>query len=198
MWRAQAGIPAAARPEALCRSLFRETPDRPTAWCLQVRGFSWEDCGGGKDPIVLRSLSIAPDPITIPGNVKVSASVTSSTLMTSPLKGVVTVERKVAEIWIQIPCIDQMGSCTYDNLCSILDDIIPPGEPCPEPLVTYGIPCHCPFKAGSYSLPTSDFALPDIELPSWLTNGDYRIRGVVSYGGKELSCVQLELSVHSN
>ncbi|XP_019361657.1 PREDICTED: ganglioside GM2 activator [Gavialis gangeticus] len=118
--------------------------------------------------------------------------------MTSPLKGVLTVEKKLGEIWIQIPCIDQLGSCTYEDLCSILDDIIPPGQLCPEPLVTYGIPCHCPFKAGSYSLPSSDFALPDIELPSWLTNGNYRIRGVVSYGGKELSCVRLELSIHSD
>lgn len=70
-------------------------------------------------------------------------------LCIQPFQGVVTLEKKVAEIWIQIPCIDQMGSCTYDNLCSILDDIIPPGQPCPEPLVTYGIPCHCPFKAVS-------------------------------------------------
>lgn len=56
------------------------------------------------------------------------------------------VEKALGDLWIQLPCIDQLGSCTYDDVCSILDELIPPGTPCPEPLLTYGIPCHCPFK----------------------------------------------------
>lgn len=57
------------------------------------------------------------------------------------------VEKALGDLWIQLPCIDQLGSCTYDDVCNILDNLIPPGMPCPEPLLTYGIPCHCPFKA---------------------------------------------------
>lgn len=57
------------------------------------------------------------------------------------------VEKALGDLWIQLPCIEQLGSCTYDDVCSILDELIPPGTPCPEPLLTYGIPCHCPFKA---------------------------------------------------
>lgn len=57
-----------------------------------------------------------------------------------------TVEKEVAGIWIKIPCVDQIGSCTYKDICDILDNFIPPGEPCPEPLRTYGLPCHCPIK----------------------------------------------------
>lgn len=53
---------------------------------LQVGGFSWEDCGNGRDPVVLQSLSVAPDPISIPGNLHISAAVSSSKAMTSPLK----------------------------------------------------------------------------------------------------------------
>lgn len=50
---------------------------------------------------------------------------------------------------------------------------------------------------GSYSLPASDFALPDVELPSWMTNGNYRVRAVVSNKGQELACVKLGFSLQS-
>uniref|UniRef100_A0A8C3BV38 GM2 ganglioside activator n=1 Tax=Cairina moschata TaxID=8855 RepID=A0A8C3BV38_CAIMO len=198
----------------------------------KVGGFSWENCGEGKDPVVLQSLSVAPDPISIPGNLRISAAVNGNKAMASPLKPcsayltaarpgcsilgralaslhflgtlwdeteqtVLVVEKALGDLWIQLPCIDQLGSCTYDDICTILDTLIPPGTPCPEPLLTYGIPCHCPFKAGSYSLPASDFALPDVELPSFMTNGNYRVRAVVSSKGEELACVKLGFSLQS-
>lgn len=52
----------------------------------QVGGFAWENCGDGKDPVVLQSLSVAPDPISIPGSLRVSAAASSSKTMASPLK----------------------------------------------------------------------------------------------------------------
>ncbi|XP_010215979.1 PREDICTED: ganglioside GM2 activator [Tinamus guttatus] len=103
---------------------------------LLVGGFSWENCGDGKDPVVLQSLSVAPDPITIPGNLRISAAVTGTKGLTSPLKG-------------------------------------------------------------SYSLPPSDFLLPDVELPSWMTNGNYRVRVAVSSKGEELACVKLAFSLQA-
>ncbi|KFP35901.1 Ganglioside GM2 activator, partial [Chlamydotis macqueenii] len=166
----------------------------------QVGVFAWENCGDGSDPVVLQSLSVAPDPITIPGSLRISAAVSSSKALASPLKvcaGVLVVEKALGDLWIQLPCIDQLGSCTYDDVCTILDNLIPPGTACPEPLLTYGIPCHCPFKAGSYSLPASDFVLPDVELPAWMTNGNYRVRAVASNNGKELGCVKLTFSLQS-
>ncbi|KAH1166641.1 hypothetical protein KIL84_015813 [Mauremys mutica] len=112
-------------------------------------------------------------------------------------QAVLTVEKNIVDLWIKIPCVDEIGSCTYDGLCRILDNAIPPGSPCPEPLLSYGIPCHCPFKPGSYSLPSSEFYLPIIQLPSWLTNGDYRVQVVLSSGAKQLACAQVALSLHS-
>lgn len=85
------------------------------------------------------------------------------------------VEKALGDLWIQLPCIDQLGSCTYNDVCSILDELIPPGTPCPEPLLTYGIPCHCPFKAVR-PCPALTLALPlGATVPSgaglafWLT-----------------------------
>ncbi|XP_043347234.1 LOW QUALITY PROTEIN: ganglioside GM2 activator [Dermochelys coriacea] len=171
--------------------------ERPQSRRLsKIDGFSWENCGNGTDPFVIKSLSITPDPIHIPGDLKVSMAVSSEVdIVTS--EGGVYREKKIVDMWIKVPCVDEIGSCTYDNLCGILDNIIPPGTPCPEPLLSYGIPCHCPFKQGSYSLPTSEFYLPVIQLPSWLTNGEYHVQVVLSNGAKQLACVKVALSLHS-
>lgn len=56
----------------------------------------------------------------------------------------------------------------------------------------------CMSPQGSYSLPQSDFYLPYMDLPYWLTNGNYRLQGVLGGGGKELGCLKLALAIHSD
>ncbi|XP_004836728.1 ganglioside GM2 activator [Heterocephalus glaber] len=161
----------------------------------QLGRFSWDNCDEGKDPAVIKSLTVEPDPIVIPGNVTVGTEGKTSVPLTSPLQVELTVEKEVAGLWIKIPCVEQLGSCTYEDICNLLANFIPPGEPCPEPLHTYGLPCHCPFKEGTYSLPRSDFTLPALELPGWLSSGNYRIQSIVSGGGKRLGCVKISASL---
>lgn len=60
-------------------------------------------------------------------------------------------QKEMAGFWVKVPCVEQIGSCTYDDICNVFDIFLPPGEPCPEPLHTYGLPCHCPFKEVSTS-----------------------------------------------
>ena len=50
-----------------------------------------------------------------------------------------SVKKKVL-FWITVPCIDNVGSCTYDNVCDLLVTFA-----CPPPFKKYGIPCSCPF-----------------------------------------------------
>nr|XP_043891717.1 ganglioside GM2 activator-like [Solea senegalensis] len=166
---------------------------------VKVLGFDWKNCGQPDTPAVLKTLALSPDPITIPGDLTASASGTTDVELAAPLPVTVTLEKEVAGFWVKIPCVEELGSCHYQDACAILNQLIPPGQDCPEPLHTYGLPCHCPFKAGSYSLPQSDFYVPDMDLPYWLTNGDYRIQGVLGNGnGKELGCLKVALSIHSN
>lgn len=169
----------------------RISPKRPS----RLGSFSWDNCDEGKDPAVVKSLTLKPDPIVIPGDVIISVEGKTSVPLSSPQKVELTVEREVAGFWVKIPCVEQLGSCTYDNVCDLLDTYIPPGEPCPEPLHTYGLPCHCPFKEGTYSLPTSNFTVPDLDLPSWLSTGNYRIQSVLSSDGKRLACVKIAASL---
>ncbi|KAL2779266.1 ganglioside GM2 activator isoform 2 precursor [Daubentonia madagascariensis] len=121
----------------------------------QLGSFSWDNCDEGKDPAVIKSLTLEPDPIVIPGNVTVSAEGRTSVPLKSPLQVELTVEKEVASFWVKIPCVEQIGSCTYEDFCNVLDTFIPPGEPCPEPLHTYGLPCHC-LSSSVLCLPKSN------------------------------------------
>lgn len=51
-------------------------------------------------------------------------------------------QKKVGFLWVDVPCVDNVGSCNYDDLCASIP--FPPGEPCPEPFLTLGLPCNCP------------------------------------------------------
>lgn len=162
---------------------------------LRFSSFSWENCDEGKDPVVIKSLTVEPDPIVDPGKVTVSAKTQTNVTLKSPLKVELTVQKEMAGFWVRVPCVEQVGSCTYEDMCNMFDVFLPPGEPCPEPLHSYGLPCHCPFKEGTYSLPKSVITLPYLDLPGWLTTGNYRIQNILSSGKKRLGCFKLEVSL---
>ncbi|XP_036825660.1 coiled-coil domain-containing protein 69 [Oncorhynchus mykiss] len=118
-----------------------------TAYSAKIFGFSWENCGKPDDPAVLKTLTLSPDPITVPGDLTASASGNTTVELAAPLAVNVTLEKEVAGFWVTVPCLEEIGSCHYTDGCDLLNLLIPPGQDCPEPLHTYGIPCHCPFKA---------------------------------------------------
>ena len=68
------------------------------------------------------------------------------------------VEKKVL-FWITIPCVDNVGSCDYEDVCVLLQQI-----PCPPEFPKYGIPCSCPFKPVSRSRQLNLLAAPDYFL----------------------------------
>eukprot|EP00064_Thunnus_orientalis_P022059 superscaffoldBa00007123_g22241 len=113
---------------------------------VKILGFDWKNCGKPDDPAVLKSLKVSPDPIAIPGDLTASASGSTSVELTAPLSVNVTLEKEVAGFWVKVPCVEELGSCHYRDACEILNQLIPPGQDCPEPLHSYGLPCHCPFK----------------------------------------------------
>ncbi|XP_066129133.1 ganglioside GM2 activator [Saccopteryx bilineata] len=164
---------------------------------LWFNKFSWENCDEGKDPVLIKTLSVEPNPIAFPGNVTVSAETHTSVNLDSPLKADLIVQKEVAGFWVKVPCVEQVGSCTYEDVCNLFDTLLPPGESCPEPLHTYGLPCHCPFKEGKYTLPTSVFTLPYVDLPSWLSTGNYHIQSILSSGEKHMGCLKINVSLEA-
>ncbi|XP_054423888.1 ganglioside GM2 activator isoform X1 [Pteronotus mesoamericanus] len=178
-----------AGPEALAKVSMKQS--------YQVSSFSWENCDEGKDPVLIKSLSVEPNPVVDPGNVTVSAETQTSVTLRSPLKVELIVQKEMAGLWVKVPCVEQIGSCTYEDMCDILDIYVPPGEPCPEPLHAYGLPCHCPFKEGKYSLPKSVITLPHLNLPGLISTGNYRIQNILSSGEKRLGCFKINVSLEA-
>uniref|UniRef100_A0A8C4RA27 GM2 ganglioside activator n=1 Tax=Eptatretus burgeri TaxID=7764 RepID=A0A8C4RA27_EPTBU len=105
-----------------------------------------------------------------------------------------TLKKKVSGTWVKIPCF-YLPNCIYPDVCFLLDQLIPPGEDCPQPLLTYNLPCHCPFKKGNYTFPETPFYLPYFDLPTWLTNGMYQIQTVLTFNRVEVTCLKIVFSL---
>lgn len=43
--------------------------------------------------------------------------------------------------FVEIPCIEDLFTCNYTDVCELMDQIVQ----CPDPLVAAGIPCQCPI-----------------------------------------------------
>lgn len=56
------------------------------AVCPQLSGFSWDNCDTGKDPAVVKSLKVEPDPIPVPGNITISVETMTKVSLSSPVK----------------------------------------------------------------------------------------------------------------
>ncbi|XP_040201064.1 ganglioside GM2 activator-like [Rana temporaria] len=166
------------------------TPLRVTA----VNDFSWANCDGKSLPVTIQTLTILPDGLRFPGEMTMSTILNTTVALTSPIKMKVTAEKFMQE-WIMIPCLNEVGSCTYDDFCDILNRLIKPGKPCPGPLHTHGLPCRCPFQSGSYYLPVTSFHVPDLHLPATFTSGNYRISVVLNQGDQEIGCVKINFSL---
>lgn len=154
---------------------------------MLLSSFSYNDCSSGSDPAHLRSLTVTPDPIPVPGDITVAAQGVSSENIGGSLSADVKIEvNPFGHIWVPLPCVDNIGSCTYNDFCSILP---PPSDPCPDVLKKAGIPCRCPFAAGNYTLPRSDIKLPSIPLP--IKTAKLRVTANLKSTGRHLTCVQL-------
>ncbi|KAL1497915.1 hypothetical protein ABEB36_008796 [Hypothenemus hampei] len=68
----------------------------------------------------------------------------------APYPASLTVEKRMPlNIWLPIPCIDQLGSCTYRDLCSYGT---PVNRNCPDRFVRNNVPCRCPILEGRYEI----------------------------------------------
>jgi len=162
--------------------------------------FTIKNCGGANDPIKVTTVTLVPsNPIVLGANLSVSASGSAAEAITSTnlAQGVVVIAKSVFGVYIDIPCVDNVGSCTYTDICTLLLN-----ASCP-PLLTYGYNCKCPFPAQTYNIPNSQNTNPLIvSLPippawlDWLTSGDYEVQGtLLDNTGTRLVCEAVTLSL---
>ncbi|KAK3100360.1 hypothetical protein FSP39_018706 [Pinctada imbricata] len=151
----------------------------------RVKSFSWSKCGGSLAEIT--DMAVTPDPIALPGTLHIQAKGNiSATSIDSPLPATLEIKKKAAGVWIKIPCVGDFGSCSYDDFCEILDSV---GD-CPDPIVSSGLGCNCPFKKGTYNVPSVD-----IDIPYGFPSGDYNITGTLHYQNQLAACLNLMLTI---
>lgn len=152
-----------------------------------VGAFKYINCGTPADLVNVTTFTATPDPISFPGTLGINFAGEFKQTLQPPLKATIVLQRKVGSGWIKIPCIGKIGSCTYDDLCELLA-----GATCPDPFVTNGVPCKCPFTKGSYKLPNVSFDIDAAVFPP----GDYHAKANLVTGDSATpsGCVELYAS----
>lgn len=149
--------------------------------------FSWKDCGNSSSKVKMNDVHVTPDPIVLPGTVNIAFNLSISDDFPDSITGDVVMKKKIGPIYIEIPCVDNVGSCHYDDLCNLLSQI----TTCPDPFIKHNIPCKCPFKKGTYFLPPSEFKITSFSVPT----GDYSIKLTLTRKGAFMGCLSLKLSL---
>lgn len=167
---------------------IKEAADRNPLLAARLKVFSWTDCGPAASKVHVQALSLSPDPIYLPGPLYVATNFSVSTYVSSPLKLVLKLWKQIMGEFIEIPCVDNFGSCTYDDVCSMLVLI---QSQCPEAVVKMGFDCSCPLKANNYSLPKSEFDIGASVVPS----GDYHVMTTLTQNDAAVFCLDMYLSI---
>eukprot|EP01127_Copromyxa_protea_P000937 TRINITY_DN10852_c0_g1_i1.p2 TRINITY_DN10852_c0_g1~~TRINITY_DN10852_c0_g1_i1.p2 ORF type:complete len:182 (-),score=43.99 TRINITY_DN10852_c0_g1_i1:49-594(-) len=155
--------------------------------------FSWNQCGGTGVKFI--NLAARPSPIVLGQNVTITAAASINTVGDSSSLTSVSLhlDKKVLGVWVEVPCVDKVGSCTYEDPCSLLAK--ESSHIC-SVLSPFGIPCQCPFAVGHYSLGASGLTTlvknPNL---SWLTNGDFYAKVVLNGNAGEYLCLEVYASV---
>jgi len=167
-----------------------------TSWASSVdqpQAFSWDMCGGNGANIT--SLSETPDPVKLGDNLILSVSWSISKVGdSSSLTSVALhIDTKVAGVWVEVPCVGNIGSCTYQDPCGLLDKV--KDQLCPQ-LQPLGIPCQCPIPVGKYKISKKSIAIQNPHI-SWLTDGDFYAKATVNGGAGVFFCLEVYVSISS-
>jgi len=104
--------------------------------------------------------------------------------------------KKVGDDWIEIPCIDGYGSCTYAppayDLCSLIPTYF--SSYCVI-LQQLGLSCACPYPKGMFKIskPLS-LSIPQL-VPAFLVVGDYYFKLIVESTDMSVMCEEVYFSV---
>ncbi|CAF3072649.1 unnamed protein product [Rotaria sp. Silwood2] len=135
---------------------------------IVVTQVSWENCESKSNDIKLLNLTISPDPIVAPGSVSITITIYTNQNLTSPLKATVSLRKKIFISYVSVPCFS-IGSCTYDDLCSLC------------------IQCTCPMEEGVHIL-----NLPiKIDSASWMVAGNYQAQIDLETSSKGKGCAKI-------
>ncbi|XP_033638021.1 ganglioside GM2 activator-like [Asterias rubens] len=162
--------------------------------------FSWNSCQDFpvNAPLQVRRLSILPDPVAINDWASIDFDIELTRNFTKPLQVSLSIKKIVKVLWvwtteINVPCVSQMGSCTYD-VCDE-SSALQAAHGCPSEFATNGIPCTCPIHSGDYRTSSGPLRiyLDTSEVPALLESflhGKYRTVLRLMDGLGDVGCVE--------
>ncbi|GJQ83166.1 hypothetical protein Trydic_g15398 [Trypoxylus dichotomus] len=151
----------------------------------EIKDFKLTRCiGTDGDPINLENVTI-----TIGNEVKpVVTGVFSTEIdLYPPLKVSTLLERKIF-FWIVMPCVNNMGTCTFNDICKYSR---PVGEACPA--VFKNLPCRCPVKKGTYQIPPR---ISNVFKESVIFSGEYKGTINIFSNGTRLACYDTSFKIY--
>lgn len=169
------------------KTVFRSFQDPKDYGPLQ--SFSFKNCADpSREILVPTDINLRPDPIRIPGNITVSGKLSIKSNFGSPLKVSVVIYKQILGLWIKVPCKNNIGSCTYSDVCPMLED-----QTCPPQLIKIGLPCQCPFPGGDFNLEPFDISISR-SLPVKVKGG-VKIHMEASYKNSLVTCGDLQFDL---
>lgn len=170
-------------------------------------GRIWSDCTSPSSPVHLTRLNIEPRPVSLPGDLLFTLEgYTNRTLGSSALH--LDIVREGSWFNIPIPCFRKIGSCTYDDMCTMLEEMISDNwmgitrtmaMDIKQMLINNGLqPGLCPQPPQSIRLNSERIRLP--RMPAalyWFAEGVYRanVRITDNNSGEELVCFDFRIAV---
>ncbi|XP_076446909.1 ganglioside GM2 activator-like [Babylonia areolata] len=157
----------------------------------------FSDCGTDPHrPIRFLAVKAHPIPVIVPGTLYVTMAGNVTYDLPRRLTVELSIMKYIFGFAITVPCLKgRIGSCTYENICASLERF--ERRRCPRSLRRHGLPCHCPFRAGEFSVHDLPLNVPKVHgYAASLLNGDYRLTlSVYDEEHIQLGCLELKFSM---
>lgn len=165
----------------------------------------WKQCGS-KANVLVNNVDLTPQPMKMPGNGYLTLDVN----ILKQLNGsdaTITIRRSTFLGYIRIPCLFEVGSCTYKDTCTLMQRMMSENwGGFLGPIITQmvaafnavGAQIDCPVPKQRINLNKIPMKLP--KIPAYMTflaRGDYRIELHTKdkKDGKSVLCLEWDMTV---
>ncbi|KAL7637706.1 UNVERIFIED_CONTAM: hypothetical protein RMT77_011315 [Armadillidium vulgare] len=152
-------------------------------------GISWHKCMPEKYGRI-KKLIIDPATINLNENLTIFFDGDVYQNLSSPISVQVKIKKKIWFSWVPIPCINDVGSCHYEDICELSP--YAHDSTCDIPIPNSKLPCKCPIEKGNYYMNASTVYIKDPAkyIPNWLEKGSYYVRVEGFQTGASIGCYE--------
>ncbi|GFR91951.1 ganglioside GM2 activator [Elysia marginata] len=124
---------------------------------VQGGSLSVTNCGDlSKSLVKVTKFEYSPNPVNFPSNITIiSLEYEILQDIVAPVSVNTVIEVSAGGRVLQIPCINDIGSCFISDICEKVET-----DDCPDFFKQNGIQCQCPFTKGTSSLSNLKFHVP--------------------------------------